>query len=200
MPTERRTFETLVINMVGEPGCGKTTLSFWLSQALKRAGVVAEFVPEMVKYECFHEAGRARVVSGLFDNRYLKQQVRILAPLMGNVEVVINDGPFEIFYFYGKRRMKADKAVQFKQKVDSLIDAMPKDSIFVMPERDHPYEIEGRNETEEEALALRMDILSCLAEDFHREVRIVTRNSERERLLEDIVAMAKRNRTRATDA
>ena len=200
MTVQRRTFETLVINMVGEPGCGKTTLSFWLSQALKRAGVVAEFVPEMVKYECFHEAGRARVVSGLFDNRYLKQQARLLTPLVGNVEVIINDGPFEIFYFYGRRRMTHQKAELFKQKVNTLIEGMPAESIFVMPEREHPYEIEGRNETEEEALALRRGILSCLSDDFNRQVRIITRNSERERLLEDIVALAKSRRLTSSDA
>ena len=114
-------FRTLVINTVGEPGCGKTTLSFWLCQALKHAGVVVEFVPEVVKYECFTQAGRDRVSGGRFDYRYLRQQARLFFSVAGQVQVLINDGAFELSLFYAQRRMTSDEFLAFKKKANLLI-------------------------------------------------------------------------------
>ena len=110
--------KTLVINTVGEPGSGKTTLSFWLAQALKKSGVRVEFVPELVKYECFDPQGQARVRSGKFDFRYLALQHRLLRPLLGRVEVVVNDGAYELFYFYAKRRMDPSSLQRFRKTIE----------------------------------------------------------------------------------
>lgn len=182
-------YQTLVINTVGEPGSGKTTLSFWLSQALKRAGVVTEFVPEVVKYECFEAAGRARVTSGRYDFRYLLQQNRLFRPLLGNVEVVINDGAFELSYFYGKRRIAPDRLASFRERIDELREQTRQqtETWFVMPKREHPYEPDGRNETEAQALEVRKELNRFLQDEFQVLARQVNNEQERQDLLEEIL-------------
>ena len=181
-------YRTLVVNTVGEPGSGKTTLSFWLSQALKRAGVVTEFVPEVVKYECFDPVGRARVVSGQFDFRYLVQQTRLFRPLLGNVEVVINDGAFELSYFYGHRRIAPHRLPLFRERIDALRASTREntDTWFVMPRREHPYEQDGRNESEAEALRLRNELNSFLETEFKVFARPIENEKQRQEFLESI--------------
>ena len=187
---KRTPYPTLVVNTVGEPGSGKTTLSFWLSQALKRAGIVTEFVPEVVKYDCFEPAGRARVTSGQFDFRYLMQQTRLFRPLLGNVEVVINDGAFELSYFYGQRRIAPHRLPLFRQRIDALREQTQRstETWFVMPKRDHPYENDGRNETEAQALALRHNLEHFLSREFNVQARKLNNENERQDFLEDILS------------
>lgn len=182
-------YRTLVVNAVGEPGSGKTTLSFWLSQALKKSGVITEFVPEVVKYECFVPEGQARVRSGRFDHRYLTLQDRFLRPLAGRVEVIVNDGPYELFYFYAKRRMGDQALARFREHIDRLKSKLPPglEHWFVMPRRAHAYETIGRNETEEEAMAVRKAMIRCLEDDFsYRPIRVAD-EGDRILLLEAIV-------------
>lgn len=188
--TDLPAYRTLVVNTVGEPGSGKTTLSFWLSQALKRAGVVTEFVPEVVKYECFDPAGRARVRSGRFDHRYLLQQTRLLLPLLGRVAVVVNDGAFELSYFYGQRRIAQERLADFRERIDGLRERTQacSDAWFVMPQREHPYEPDGRNETEAQAQALREDLRGFLHDQFAVQARQVHHEHDRLVLLDDILA------------
>lgn len=186
---ERPTYPTLVINTVGEPGSGKTTLSFWLSQALKKEGIVTEFVPEVVKYECFDAAGRSRVSSGKFDHRYLLRQTRLLRPLIGNVEVVVNDGAYEIFYFYARRRMDERSLENFQNRLMALRESVigSSESWFVMPTRNHPYELVGRNEDEHQARAIRVEMMDCLAEKFGKTATTLLSDEDRESFLQKIL-------------
>ena len=187
MPTPR--YRTLIINTVGEPGSGKTTLSFWLSQALKRAGIVTEFVPEVVKYECFDPKGRARVTSGRFDFRYLTQQTRLIQPLLGNVEVIINDGAFELSYFYGHRRIASERVLGFRERIEALrkYSRRHTETWFVMPRREHPYEQDGRNESEAQALRLRQELSDFLQDEFDVQARPIESEAQRLVLLQDIL-------------
>lgn len=192
-------FPTLILNTVGEPGSGKTTLSFWLSQALKKAGVVTEFVPEVVKYECFDPKGQARVRSGRFDHRYLALQSRFLRPLLGNVEVVINDGAYELFYFYAQYRMESAPLARFRSRVEELrAEADGKaEQWFVMPQRQYAYDQTGRNENEEQAQALRQAMVNCLGQGFGVQVRQAASEEDKQAVLEAVLDWVSQARQRA---
>ena len=41
--------DTLIVNLYGGPGCGKSTGAAYLFSKLKMAGVDAEYVPEFAK-------------------------------------------------------------------------------------------------------------------------------------------------------
>ena len=190
--TQKPPFRTLVVNTIGEPGCGKTTLSFWLCQALKHAGVVVEFVPEVVKYECFTPQGRQRVASGRFDHRYLAQQNRLIRSVMGHVEVLINDGAYEMFPFYARRRMTPDDFARFNARIHTLVQEQKTaptfgGAIFVAPVRQHAYENHGRIENADEALSLRQDMLGYLNTEFGSTMLEVTTEDNRALLLKAIV-------------
>lgn len=188
--------KTLVINTVGEPGSGKTTLSFWLSQALKRSGISTEFIPEIVKYECYDPQGTARVRSGRYDMRYLRQQARLLLPVLGQVEVVINDGAFELSYFYASRRMTPEALTAFGGRVDHFraIVSQKSEAWFVMPERDHPYETTGRNESETEAAQIREQMKALLLAHYASPVQEVRGEGDRVLILERILQWVQRQR------
>lgn len=187
-------FPTLMIQPVGEPGSGKTTLSFWLSQALKHENIRTEFVPEVVKYECFTPQGQSRVRSGRFDLRYLAQQARWVKPLLGQVEVLVNDGCFELFPFYAQRRMEPSALATLRRQVEVCRTWPVTPAWFVMPERDHAYDTLGRNETEEEAAGLRQSMQEYLNQEYDVTPRLIRGPKERERLLRDIVDYVARAR------
>ncbi|MDR2715250.1 MAG: ATP-binding protein [Coriobacteriaceae bacterium] len=41
--------KTLVVNLFGSPGVGKTTLAHWLVAELSKMGILTEYVPEVTK-------------------------------------------------------------------------------------------------------------------------------------------------------
>jgi len=186
-------YNTLLIQPVGEPGSGKTTLSFWLSQALKHANIHSEFVPEVVKYECFTDDGKKRVKSGRFDHRYLSTQMRMVKPLIGKVEVLINDGCLELFPLYGKHRMSWDNWIKLRDRVLEYRKLFSH-SWFVIPERKGDYETQGRNETEEEASALRNEMLNYLKKDFNIIPINVSNEAERDMFFKEILNFVKKQR------
>jgi hypothetical protein len=188
-------FRTLVVNTIGEPGCGKTTLSFWLCQALKHAGIVVEFAPEVIKYECFTPQGRARVASGQFDQRYLTQQARLLRAVLGQVEVLVNDGPFEVFSFYARRRMDPISFEVFQSCVLERIHSRNSDpgaglSMFVAPVRHGAYEHHGRIEDAAQAAAIRSDLFDYLQATFSVSVCEIPDVASRDKLLANIIDLA----------
>lgn len=157
----------LVINTVGEPGVGKSTLSFWLMHELKKAGIESEYVPEVVKYDCFTEDGRKRVVSGDYDERYFSLQKNLIEPMLGNVQVLVNDGCYENFSFYSKRKMTSGKQKKFQKKIDSANEELHKKAevLFVMPSRGHTYEEFGRTHNEIESDSIRSEIINSIGKE-----------------------------------
>ena len=181
-------FHTIAINPVGEPGCGKSTLSMWLCQGLKLRGVSTEFVPEVIKYETFNPQSIARVVSGRFDQRFLRRQHALALPLVGQVEVIVNDGSLESFLYYSQRRMPADRLSAMREQIERYRKQMqPCEQRFVTVSRNHPYETTGRRQDEEEAISMRHDILDVLRQEFGVVPILLSTQEDRENYLTTIV-------------
>lgn len=158
---ENKLKKTLLINTIGEPGSGKSTLSFELLHKLKKIGIPVEYVPEVIKYDCFTDEGKQRIRSGHYDFKYLTLQRAMLEPLLGNISVVINDGCYENFLFYGKRRMSEKSFEKFKNQIENAQIYLNEraEPWYFMPTREHSYESAGRNENENESNLLRSEIL-----------------------------------------
>jgi hypothetical protein len=161
---------TIIISPVGEPGSGKSTFSFGLVHALKMQGVRAEFVPEVIKYQSYSPEAMARVVSGRFDSRLLAQQHALTQPLIGRVEVIVNDGALPPFFYYSLQRVSAERMPALRvQLARYMAEQQPAVHRYVTLVRNHAYEANGRRQSEIESQAMRADLLGTL----HREFGIV---------------------------
>ena len=133
---------TLVINLFGGPGIGKSTTAALVFVKLKLAGVDSEYVPEFAK-DCVWEKRH----DTFNDQIYIfgKQQHRI-ARLAGKVDVVVTDSPILLNVYYGKDN---------KPLVDLTLSEFAKyNNLNYRLIREKEYNPNGRNQTEAEAKAI----------------------------------------------
>ena len=87
---------TVLLNFLGSPGVGKTTLSAAVFAKLKSLGIETEYTPEYVKGWVYD----GRAISP-FDQYYLfGQEVLRQSRLFNKVDVVISDSPVMLAAFY----------------------------------------------------------------------------------------------------
>jgi predicted ATPase len=86
----------ILINICGGPGAGKTTLAYYLTFRLKKAGIHAEFVGEAAREHHIYDHDPKKVPAPLLDNQVLlagQQYERILRLKRHEFEVVVSDSP-----------------------------------------------------------------------------------------------------------
>lgn len=137
---------TLVVNLLGGPGVGKSTTSAWIFALLKQKGIDCELVSEFAKDLVWENRKET-----LNDQIYLfgKQQHRI-ARLKGKVDVIITDSPLILNIIYGEENPELHALVisEFK-KYNNL-------NFFLI--RKKKYNPNGRNQTEDEAKLIDDDV------------------------------------------
>lgn len=153
---------TIVINMLGGPGSGKSTLSYGLMSLLKSRGHKAEYVPEHAKEITY----RRDWVALANQNAVTTEQDRRLRDLLGQVDWIIHDTALPLALMYAS----GDFAESwFADRVWQMFDGYDNFNIFV--KRVKPYETYGRKQTEVEARALDTKILNLFGPDrIHFEV------------------------------
>lgn len=171
----------------------------WLCHELKMRGIRAEFVPEVIKYESYSEEARARVVSGRHDERLLRLQHRFTKPLVGKVEVIVNDGALEPFFYYSLLRVPEARLPGLRAMMDRYLgETAGCEHLFVSPVRQHAYETVGRRQGEEEANAMREHLLSLLNKEFGISPTILTTQEDRQQYLDRLVDEVMARRVQAT--
>lgn len=133
--------ETLVVNLYGGPGTGKSTTAAALFAELKNRGRNVELVPEFAKDLVWE--GRTRVLENQL--YILGKQMHRVWRLRGQVEAVITDSPILLALFYASgwkalHEMALDVHSQWR-----TID------IFLTRDPERPYNPKGRTQTEDEA-------------------------------------------------
>jgi nicotinamide riboside kinase len=128
--------DTLVINLFGGPGTGKSTLSATLFAHLKMAGIDVEFAPEYVKdlvwEESFKKIENQVYIFGKQHNRLYR--------LQNKVKVIITDSPLlnSIVYYTGNNPFFKDMVMWEYKQMNNL-------SFFL--ERSFEYNPNGRMQT-----------------------------------------------------
>lgn len=143
--------QTLVVNLFGSSGLGKSTLAAEIFVDLKKSGASVELVTEYVKSWAWEQ----RSPVGLENSLYIfAKQLRREAILYGKVDTIITDCPlglcaaYEQFYEPGRTIVHDLFRATRKHQIDS---GRVKHLDFHLM-RQFPYKKEGRYETEEEAL------------------------------------------------
>lgn len=137
----------IVVNLYGGPGTGKSTTAAMVFSLLKQKGVNAEYVPEFAKDLTWH--GRQET---LRDQVYvLGKQHHKLFMLSEQVDVVVTDSPILLTLYYGKDHFESLREL-------ALDLYLTYDNYDIFLKRSKPYNPRGRNQTEEEAKNIDLEI------------------------------------------
>lgn len=143
--------KSVVINLYGAPGVGKSTLAAELFAELKKRHISTEITLEFAKELVYNE-----------DKRLLADQLIVLAEqyrrifvLNGKVDFIITDSPVLLSIFYNKKN-KSYPDKYFSQIAQNAHDKF--ENINIMIEREFFYNPQGRRESEEEAFQIQQEI------------------------------------------
>ena len=133
---------TLIINLFGGPGCGKSTGASYIFSKLKMAGIDAEYIPEFAKDKVWENNQQA------FDNEFYlvgKQSWRI-GRVFGKVDIIVTDSPIILGALYCK-----DDEPMLVEAIKERFNKYARNNINIRLNRVKPYNPNGRNQTEREA-------------------------------------------------
>lgn len=138
---------TVVVNMLGGSGIGKSTTAAGLYYNMKLAGMNVELVREYVKALAWQG-----IPIGQFDQvNIFGEQCKLEHTLYGKVDYIVTDSPillapiYEVFY-HGDSIME-DAAIKFLNKAES--EGVK--HLNILLGRNKPYDTRGRYQTEEQA-------------------------------------------------
>lgn len=139
--------KTIIINLLGGPGCGKSVMAAALFVALKIRGYSVEYVQEFAKTLVW-----TKQFSRLNNQHYVStKQYEILKQMDGMVDFIVTDGPLYHGLMYN---MLNPDNTSDKDKTRNwiLTCAAEFNNVNVMLKRgSFRYESEGRIQTEEQA-------------------------------------------------
>ena len=163
----------LVINLVGAPGAGKSTLAAYVFARLKMEGVNCELVTEFAKDKVW-ERNNTALANQVYT--FAKQYYRIYL-CADKVDVIITDSPLILSGFYNKDP-EIDKPL--KDLIAAINRKYTNYTYFV--KRVKAYDPVGRNETESESDACVSRIKELL-----RQYGVVSRGIDGDILSADII-------------
>ena len=137
---------TTVINLIGGPGCGKSTVAAGLFYEMKRMGISCELVCEYAKEKVWEES-----FNTMKDEIYLfAKQLHKQWRLKGKVHFIITDHCLLNSVIYDKKASPSFVNLVFEEfnKFNNI-------NFFIT--REKKYETAGRIETEEESIKLDQD-------------------------------------------
>ncbi len=151
--------KSLLINIFGGPGCGKTTMAWELATEFKKLGISVEYVPEYGK-ELFYE-GRIDLLDGSYKNEMdmLEEKMRRISRYNGKVDIIICDSPFIQSILYAK--LKGEELNSLELRALALDNEFNSQNFFL--ERTFEYEQEGRVQLPKESILLDARIQGYLA-------------------------------------
>ena len=151
---------TLIINLFGAPGAGKSTHRAKIFAEMKIAGYNVEEVTEYAKDVVWEE--RPTLFA---DQLYiLAEQNRKLFRLTGKVDFVVTDSPLLMSIAY------ANRDVAYNPTLETLtVDVFSSyNNLNIFLNRSHDYQQFGRNQNEQEAEVLSTNIKQLLIDhSFH---------------------------------
>jgi len=151
-----------VINLIGQPGAGKSTTAAMLFAQMKLQGLEVELVTEYAKDVVWEERDNLFAQQ---DYIFAKQHRRI-ARLKGKVDYVITDSPLLLSILYTPLDFPKT-FVPFVREVNSLYD-----NEYFFINRTKAYNPNGRNQTESESDDIGVAIESFLDEESIRFTKV----------------------------
>ena len=153
---------TIVCNLYGGPGTGKSTNATYVFSQLKRQGIVAEYVSEYAKDITWEET------HSLLNNQIhlFSEQFRRQWRLLNKVDVIVTDSPLLLGLVYFEHYITNDSnfTIEFEKCIKSTIynGFLQFDNLNYFLIREKEYVKIGRNQTESEAIELDSEVKEVL--------------------------------------
>jgi len=147
---------TLVVNLYGGPGTGKSTTAALVFGLLKQRGITAELAPEVAKDFVWEQRERT-----LENQVYIfgKQYHRIWR-LVGQVDVVISDGPLLLSLYYARNVVGGPEVAALAKIAHASMNNL--DIYLTRNNVNHPYDTSGRYQTLQQAEKVDREIRKTL--------------------------------------
>ena len=140
---------TIVVNLFGAPGAGKSTGAAYIFSKLKAAGVNAEYVPEFIKDKIWERSEKAiNNQAYIFGKQYFRLQ-----RLIGEVDVIVTDSPLINSAYYNNNPILGEN---FNRMVFDVFNSFKNYNYFI--QRVKSYNPDGRFQNEEESDAIAKDL------------------------------------------
>ena len=182
---ENKMRKTVIVNLYGAPGAGKSTGSAYIFGQLKMNNISVELVREFVKDKIYEKS------EGVFNDQvYIlgKQHFR-QTNVKGNVDVIITDCPLIVQAYYTDK-YKFPYADELRQLVLKLYSLENNINYFV--NRDKPYNPDGRFQTEADS-DLISDNLKEYLDNLGIEYKEINGNiTDYDSVVEDIIKIVRR--------
>ena len=181
---ENKMRKTVIVNLYGAPGAGKSTGSAYIFGQLKMNNISVELVREFVKDKIYEKS------EGVFNDQvYIlgKQHFR-QTNVKGNVDVIITDCPLIIQAYYTDK-YKSPYADELRQLVLKLYSLENNINYFV--NRDKPYNPDGRFQTEADSDSIS-DNLKEYLDNLNIEYKEINGNiTDYDSVVADIIKMVR---------
>lgn len=147
---------TIIVNLFGGPGTGKSTGAAYIFSKLKMLGIDAEYVSEFAKDKVWEECNT------VFQNQFYitGKQVHRMKRVFGKVDVIVTDAPICLGNIY----CPADRPL-LKQAIMEEFNSYGDANFNVFLSRVKPYNPNGRSQSENEAKELDGAIRQMLEEN-----------------------------------
>lgn len=147
--------ETLIVNLFGVPGAGKSTGASYIFYKLKSQGLNVELITEFAKDKVWEQN-----VEALKNQTYVfGEQSFKLSRCFGKVDAIITDSPLPLSILYNQDPRLTEN---FNKSVMDVFNSYR--NINYLIERTKPYNPIGRLQTEKESDALMSSILNLFKE------------------------------------
>lgn len=181
---ENKMRKTVIVNLYGAPGAGKSTGSAYIFGQLKMNNISVELVREFVKDKIYEKS------EGVFNDQvYIlgKQHFR-QTNVKGNVDVIITDCPLIIQAYYTDK-YKFPYADELRQLVLKLYSLENNINYFV--NRDKPYNPDGRFQTEADSDSISGNLKEYL-DNLNIEYKEINGNiTDYDSVVADIIKMVR---------
>jgi broad-specificity NMP kinase len=184
--------KTYVINIIGAPGVGKTTISALLFARLKLRGYICEYVQEYAKKLVWMKDYDS------LNNQYhvTKKQYELLQQIAGHVNFIVTDGPLIHGIYYNK--YNKDNISNIDKTEKYILDSFNKfNNINIVLDRvnrlNRKYETEGRIQTEDEAKDIDIILKHLLKINSIKYVNYPAEESSLNDIIEFIVKFVDKN-------
>lgn len=147
--------KTQVINLLGGPGTGKSTLAAALYADMKLSGYSVEVVNEYAK-ELVYEDRHSELANQLY---VTIGQYKKLSRLFGKVDYIITDSPLSLSKIYAKLYGYNPKIIG---DICDIYDDEVINKYYYLERHEEKYQQEGRVQNEEEAIDIDECILNTL--------------------------------------
>lgn len=176
--------KTVIVNLYGAPGAGKSTGSAYIFGQLKMNNISIELVREFVKDKIYEKS------EGVFNDQvYIlgKQHFR-QTNVKGKVDVIITDCPLIVQAYYTDK-YKFPYADELRQLVLKLYSLENNINYFV--NRDKPYNPDGRFQTEADSDSISGNLKEYL-DNLNIEYKEINGNiTDYDSIVADIIKMVR---------